>query len=178
MSLYYSQTTNSFFSDLLHADHIPGANIPADAVEVTAEYHNELFEGQAQGLQIIADDKGYPILSKPIRTLEEQQTIQKYVLEGAYNDEIVSNVVVGKNTFGADKGTVATLQNYLHTGEVPDGFYWKSADKVNVPFTIDDVKKLLVTIQNRNWTSFQKYQALKDEVDAAKTADEAIVIVW
>ena len=178
MSIFYSKSTGGFYNQDLHADHIPGCNIPDDAIEITDEYHIELFEGQANGLQIITDKKGYPVLSEPVRSLEEQQTIQKHILEGAYNDECVSNVTVGGNTFYADKQSVTALQNYMQIGEVPDGFYWKSADKVEVPFTIMDVKNLLVAIQNRNWTSFQKYQALKTSVNDAKTPEVAKGIVW
>ena len=34
---------------------------PSDAVEITAEYKEELFKKQAQGYEIVGDKNGYPI---------------------------------------------------------------------------------------------------------------------
>lgn len=34
---------------------------PSDAVEITEEYKEELFKKQADGYEIVGDDKGYPI---------------------------------------------------------------------------------------------------------------------
>ena len=142
MSLYYSKQTGGFYHSDYHADHMIGENIPEDAIEITEDYHRELFEGQGQGKQIIADDNGYPILRDPVYTIEASQEIQKNILTGDYTNEITGPVKVKKNTFYTDPTSVQILQNYLQTGIVPDGFYWKSADKINVPFTIDDVKTL------------------------------------
>ena len=54
---YYSKITGGFYHEHIHGD-----NIPEDAIEISDDYYIELFEGQAQGKQIIADDNGYPVL--------------------------------------------------------------------------------------------------------------------
>ncbi|QEW06351.1 hypothetical protein [Nitrincola iocasae] len=58
--MYYSKTTNGFYSRTIHGD-----KIPEDAVEITKEIHMFLIEGQSQGKIIKADENFYPILVDP-----------------------------------------------------------------------------------------------------------------
>ena len=55
--MYYSKSTNGFYSA-----EINGANIPPDAVGITAEYHAALLAGQSAGKVLAADESGYPVL--------------------------------------------------------------------------------------------------------------------
>jgi hypothetical protein len=68
--MYYAKSTCGFYT--------PDINpvIPADAVEITEEYYQSLLEGQSNGLQIVADTQGYPILITPVpvpATAEQNQ---------------------------------------------------------------------------------------------------------
>lgn len=63
----YSPSTGGFY----HAA-INGANIPLDAVEITAEQHAGLLEGQAAGQRIIADENGFPVLADYPAPTDEQ----------------------------------------------------------------------------------------------------------
>ncbi|TCS38469.1 hypothetical protein EDC30_102208 [Paucimonas lemoignei] len=48
------------------------SKIPADAVEITNEYHSELMAGQSQGKRIEANESGYPVLvDPPAESLQE-----------------------------------------------------------------------------------------------------------
>ena len=58
--MFYSAQTGGFYARAIHGD-----NIPADAVEISAEEHAALIEGQSQGKRIVADDNGFPILVDP-----------------------------------------------------------------------------------------------------------------
>ena len=58
--MFYSKLTGGFYDREIHGD-----NIPADAVEITAEQHAALMAGQAEGKVIAADENGYPILQDP-----------------------------------------------------------------------------------------------------------------
>jgi hypothetical protein len=58
--MFYSAQTRGFYDPAIHGD-----NIPADAVEITAEQHAALLEGQSQGKVIAADANGHPILQDP-----------------------------------------------------------------------------------------------------------------
>ena len=58
--MLYSKSTNGFYSREIHGD-----AIPSDAVEITADEHSALLEGQSQGKLIQADAKGKPVLAEP-----------------------------------------------------------------------------------------------------------------
>ena len=45
---------------------------PEDAVEITLEYKEELFEKQAQGYEILGDDKGYPVAKLKEISIKDQ----------------------------------------------------------------------------------------------------------
>ncbi|NTU68916.1 MAG: hypothetical protein HGB02_08565 [Chlorobiaceae bacterium] len=56
-NMHYSPSTRGFYAPEIH-----GTNIPADAVEITAARHAELFDGQSNGQQIVPDENGFPVL--------------------------------------------------------------------------------------------------------------------
>ena len=65
--MFYSKTTGGFYVREIHGD-----NIPADAVEITAEQHAALLQGQSGGKLITADENGYPVLiDPPVPTTEQ-----------------------------------------------------------------------------------------------------------
>lgn len=65
--MYASKTTRGFYDAAIHGD-----NMPADVVEITAEEHAALLEGQSQGKVIDFDEAGYPILADPPAPTPEQ----------------------------------------------------------------------------------------------------------
>ena len=69
--MFYSKSTGSFYSREIHGD-----NIPSDAVEITADEHAALLEGQSQGRLIQADANGRPVLVDPPPPPPEQIVAQ------------------------------------------------------------------------------------------------------
>lgn len=72
--IYYSKSTNGFYSAEVHGD-----NIPSDAVEITPETHASLLHGQKQGRAISSDAKGDPILvdAMPLElTYKEKRAVE------------------------------------------------------------------------------------------------------
>lgn len=65
--MFYSSQTGGFYDEAIH-----GENIPADAVEITAEEHAALIDGQSSGKIITADENGVPVLSDPPPPTTEQ----------------------------------------------------------------------------------------------------------
>lgn len=57
MTIYYSKQTGGFYIEEIH-----GADIPADAVEISEAKHREMIDGQSSGKIIGADSKGNPVL--------------------------------------------------------------------------------------------------------------------
>ena len=63
--MFYSDATKGFYNY---------GEMPSDVVEISGEYYNELLNGQATGLKISVDERGYPVLVESIPappTLEE-----------------------------------------------------------------------------------------------------------
>ena len=69
--MFYSKITGGFYDAFIHGD-----DIPADAVEITAEEHQALFEGQSNGKIITADKNGKPVLQDPPPPTPEQIVAQ------------------------------------------------------------------------------------------------------
>jgi hypothetical protein len=83
--MFYSAQTQGFYTAEIH-----GANMPPDAVEISAALHRELLAGQAMGLAIRPPDAEHPLpwLSPPpAPTLEEQAETRRAEIQ-AELDEI------------------------------------------------------------------------------------------
>ena len=66
--MYYSSTTGGFYDRKIH-----GNDIPADAVEISAEDHRALLDAQSAGKRIVADANGRPIaIAPPLPSIEQQ----------------------------------------------------------------------------------------------------------
>ena len=57
MTIFYSSATRGFYRRDIH-----GEGIPLDAVEVNQVTYEALLAGQAEGMLIVPDDAGYPVL--------------------------------------------------------------------------------------------------------------------
>ena len=77
--MFYSKTTGGFYTREIHGD-----NIPADAVEITAEQHSELIEDQCQGKRIVADEAGHPVLADPPAPTDEEMQVVRNQEARAY----------------------------------------------------------------------------------------------
>jgi transposase len=70
--MQYSPSKRGFFDPRLH-----GKNIPADAVEISADEHRALLTAQAQGKVIQPDENGRPVAvdppAPPAPTYDEQR---------------------------------------------------------------------------------------------------------
>lgn len=56
-TFFYSAETGGFYVSSIHGD-----NMPLDVIEISAEDHFLLLEGQSAGSLIIAGNNGYPVL--------------------------------------------------------------------------------------------------------------------
>lgn len=80
--MFTSKTTRSFYDETIHTD------IPPDAVEITKEEHQALFEGQSQGFIIDWDEDGYAFLKEPAPlTVEELDAAVLANRQAAYTAE-------------------------------------------------------------------------------------------
>lgn len=58
--MQYSPTTRGFYTEAIH-----GNAIPADVLEITDEQHADLMRGQTEGMVIVPDADGMPVLATP-----------------------------------------------------------------------------------------------------------------
>lgn len=122
--MYYSSLTGGFYDAAIHGD-----NIPADAIEITAEKHSELLLAQASGKQILSDDVGYPIAIDPPRPVVTQQSLITGVANKRWEVETGGIVVDGRRV-DTDRESQAQLNNSyssLKLGLIEDT-QWKDAD--------------------------------------------------
>ena len=72
--MIYSSSTGGFYDTAVHGD-----SIPTDAVEISQEKYEALFQGQRDGMVIVSDDNGYPMLSSP--PTEDPAALAKIALD-------------------------------------------------------------------------------------------------
>ncbi|NJI18890.1 tail fiber assembly protein [Aeromonas veronii] len=72
--MIYSSSTGGFYDTAVHGD-----SIPTDAVEISQEKYEALFQGQRDGMVIVSDDNGYPMLSLP--PTEDPAALAKIALD-------------------------------------------------------------------------------------------------
>ncbi|MDH1442072.1 hypothetical protein N5O88_05560 [Pseudomonas sp. GD03721] len=58
--MFYSPSTNAFYTSAIHA-----GRMPSDAIEITSALHAALMSGQSEGKQIVCDAEGQPALIDP-----------------------------------------------------------------------------------------------------------------
>lgn len=58
--MFYAKSTRGFYDTGIH-----GNNMPDDVVEITAEEHAALLDGQSDGKLIDFDEDGRPFLAEP-----------------------------------------------------------------------------------------------------------------
>ncbi len=65
--MFYSAQTGGFYIREIHGD-----AIPEDAVEISMEQHAALLAGQSDGLRIVADAQGFPVLAEQLPPTQEE----------------------------------------------------------------------------------------------------------
>jgi hypothetical protein len=66
--IFFAASTRGFYHRSIH-----GEAIPADAVEISAALHSELFDAQEHGGKILIDAAGQPFASPPVAPTADQQ---------------------------------------------------------------------------------------------------------
>lgn len=75
-AIYFSKTTCGFY-----IDNVSEANRPDDAIEITREVYDDIFEQQrVTGKKIIGDENGQPTLDLSGPTAQENEALAKHLL--------------------------------------------------------------------------------------------------
>lgn len=123
--MYYSKSTNGFYTREIHGD-----NIPEDAVEITTEEHAALLEGQSQGKLIQADANGRPVLVDPPPPTEAELVAEAWRgIKTERERRKAGGVKVGAKWFHSDDGSRIQQMGLVMMGaNLPAGLQWKTMD--------------------------------------------------
>lgn len=133
--MFYSKTTGGFYSVDIH-----GENIPADAVEITPEYHSILLDGQSSGKIISANDTGFPVLSDPAPLPLADQQLRAWELIKNERDRRMKTggYQVASSWFHSDEFSRSQQQGLVLLGDsIPPDLQWKTMDGSFVTMTKD-----------------------------------------
>lgn len=182
--IYYSAEQSGFFNDTLHK-----ANLPKDAVEISASEYQALLDGQALGAQIRADADGKPYLYHlPVETsLDAIKASLKSTVDSLAEIERLKYITPGNGQAMTYQQKVAEAQAFKATSNPQPSDYPILSSEVGITAdTLDEVANIVLAA----FAQWQQIGALiesirlgaKRDIDAAEdeAAARAIVdaIVW
>ena len=179
--MHYSKTTGGFYDASIHGD-----DIPDDAIEISAEEHQALIDGQTQGKSIVADANGYPVLANPpAPTLDELKAAKNTEINQERATANTSTFAHGGKVFSCDqlsRSDIDGVNGYAAlSGALPPGFpgAWKAVDNSYLPIADVEAWKLFYTAMvAQGAANFAHAQELKAQLAAATTAEAVAAIVW
>ena len=129
----------------------------------------------------------FTMLNNQPMPLEWAKSNQRELIDLAYAAAITTDVsfTTGAGVtkiYQADADSQSSLQDALigftPSGATPSGFYWRSLDNTNVPFTLADLQGLAQAMLGQRWAAFQKRISLLEQVAAATTTSQVEAIMW
>lgn len=166
--MHYSKSTGGFYDATIHGD-----NIPADAVEITAEYHAELLAAQSSGKQITADESGYPIAIDPPQPVRTQTSLLAEVAAKRWQVE-TGGILVASHPIATDRESQAQLTsayNSLKGGLIVDT-HWKAADSSFTLVTLSELEPVVKAVAAHVRASFAAEQGHAEAISALQTQAE------
>lgn len=135
--MYYSANTGGFYDAAIH-----GKNIPADAVEISADEHAALLAAQSSGKVIQADKDGKPVAVDPPKPTSEQ-VLERIKSERDSRTEN-GGYKVGTKWFHSDqKSRSQQLGLVLLGANIPANLQWKTMDGSFVAMTATLAQQIL-----------------------------------
>lgn len=95
--MFYSKSTNGFYSTKVN-----GKNIPKDAVEITDEAYQSLMMAQSEGKIIVVDESGSPIAIVKEINIDEIRSAQWQKIQALRSKKKDGGVWVGGNWYHSD----------------------------------------------------------------------------
>ena len=161
MSIYYAKSTHGFYDTAIHGD-----NIPADAVEISAEEHSALINGQSQGKRIVADENGFPMLVDPPK-LTAADIWEKIKAERDRRTE-QGGYKAGTKWFHSDqKSRSQQLGLVLIGANIPANLQWKTMDGSFVTMTQTLAQQVLAAAAASDQAIFAAAEAHRQAMEAS-----------
>lgn len=175
--MYYSKSTNGFFDRSIHSD-----NIPTDAVEITAEEHAALIEGQSSGKIITTDETGRPVLADPPPApANERRAAAKRTIDAAAGNARARYVSAGQLVEEEYRLALQQTQAWRDAGspseQVPAAIQdWADAAGITAEQAATSIEQTAVAWEAVLLQVRQVRLAGKAAVDAAGDADDFAAI--
>lgn len=118
--------------------------------------------------------------------LDEYINTRIAYINESYNKAIQNNVIFTNSAgtfeyqadFDSQNILTTTISGLSGANNVPSGFYWRSANNVNVSFTLQDLKGLAETMLMQGWLNFQKKINLIEQIRGANSSNTILSITW
>lgn len=166
--MHYAKSTGGYYDAAFHGD-----DIPADAVEITEQYHAELLQAQSDGKQIIADESGYPIAIDQPLPVRTKNTLLAEVANKRWQVE-TGGIVVRDTPIATDResqsqlnSAYTSLKNGL-THDTP----WKSADGSFKLVQLAELETVAQAVATHVRTCFATEQAHVEAINMLQTQAE------
>ncbi|WP_083001980.1 DUF4376 domain-containing protein [Halomonas sp. GT] len=204
--IYWSATAHAFFHSSIHGapllrvidpawqpdennpDDIPpmlevpnpDTKVPKDAVEVDADTHEALMNGQTTGLNIISDEHGRPTLAEPpAATIQQLATQKRRELNAARDAAFAQGMEYNFNgetdvvqTRPEDQLNLIALsakaQRMIAAGHPDATLTFRGAENVNREITATEMDALTMAALAHIEGIYQKSWQLKDALDNAE----------
>ncbi len=154
--LYYSPSTNGFYSDDMHGD-----IKPQDCIEIAQSHHNALMRAQYHGLRIIPGPDGMPIATEQAkRTPEQMETAIKAERDRRMHE--TGYQIDGHRFHSDEKSRNDHLRLALMGESMPAGLKWKTMDGDYVDMNPELARRLLaaaVELDNQLFMAAEKHIA-------------------
>lgn len=159
--MFYAKSPNGFYTPEIH-----GANIPADAIEITAEAHAALLAGQSTGQRIVADAEGRPVLADPPAPTPAE-IWERIKAERDRRTETGGYLVAGKWFHSDQKSRSQQLGLVLLGASIPPGLQWKTMDGSFIAMTPALAQQILAAAAASDLAIFTTAEAHKAAMEAA-----------
>jgi hypothetical protein len=158
--MFYSKQTGGFYDTAIHGD-----NIPNDVVEITAEEHQALIDGQSQGKLIQADANGRPVLVDPPKTTAAEVWDR---IKARRDAAKAGGVKVGTKWFHTDEASrIQYLALHMMGASIPANLQWKTLDGTFVTMTATLAKQVFQAVATLDMTAFAKAEEHRVAMEAS-----------
>ena len=158
--MFYSKSTNGFYSREIHGD-----AIPSDAVEITADEHSALLEGQSQGKLIQADANGRPVLVDPPKPTAAEVCDR---IKARRDAAKAGGVKVGDKWFHTDESSrIQHMALNMMGAGIPANLQWKTLDGTFVTMTATLAKQVFQAVATLDMTAFEKAEEHRVAMEAS-----------
>lgn len=168
--MFYAASTGGFYVESIH-----GANMPSDAVEITAEQYRSLKDGQDRGLLIQLDAAGRPILvERPAPVVD----IPALIAARRYQAE-TSGITVNGMDVPTDRDSQAMVTGAALASVIDPNYtcQWKTAEGF-VDLTAQQIIALASAMRAHVQSCFDREAALLAALGAGTYTDEQLDQGW